>query len=141
MERLRSLGDVVRISGPDPIRNAIAFARFASGSFGWGVVDPGHGLVLANVDRPLDAIAATPLSAHGSNGPLLLVAGGDRLGPAVEAYLLDIRPGYRSDPVRGVYNHGWIVGDDRALGPTAQARLDELLEIEPVTEPSQGQQP
>ena len=141
LESLRSLGDVVRISGPDPIRNAIAFARFASGSFGWGVVDPGHGLVLANVSRPLDAIAATPLSAHGSYGPLLLVAGGDRLGPAVEAYLLDIRPGYRSDPVRGVYNHGWIVGDDRALGPTAQARLDELLEIEPVTEPSQGQQP
>jgi ell wall binding domain 2 (CWB2) len=141
VESLRSLGDVVRISGPDPIRNAIAFARFASGSFGWGVVDPGHGLVLANVARPLDAIAATPLSAHGSYGPLLLVAGGDRLGPAVEAYLLDIRPGYRSDPVRGVYNHGWIVGDDRALGPTAQARLDELLEIEPVSEPSQGQLP
>jgi hypothetical protein len=108
VESLRSLGDVVRISGPDPIRNAIA---------------------------------ATPLSAHGSYGPLLLVVGGDRLGPAVEAYLLDIRPGYRSDPVRGVYNHGWIVGDDRALGPTAQARLDELLEIEPVSAPSQGQVP
>ena len=138
---LRSLGDVVRIDGPDPVRNAIAFARFASGSFGWGVVDPGHGLVLANAARPLDAIAATPLSAHGSYGPLLLVAGAERLGPAVEAYLLDIRPGYRSDPVRGVYNHGWIVGDDRALGQSAQARLDELLEIEPVTRPStQGQQ-
>jgi hypothetical protein len=133
---LRSLGDIVRIAGPDPIRNAIAFARFAQGSFGWGVVDPGHGLVLARADRPLDGIAATPLSAHGTYGPLLLVAGGDRLGPAVEAYLLDIQPGYRSDPVRGVYNHGWIVGDDRALGLTAQARLDELLEIRPVTQPS-----
>ena len=133
---LRSLGDTVRIAGPDPIRNAIAFARFAQGSFGWGVVDPGHGLVLARADRPLDGIAATPLSAHGTYGPLLLVAGGDRLGPAVEAYLLDIQPGYRSDPVRGVYNHGWIVGDDRALGLTAQARLDELLEIRPVTQPS-----
>jgi hypothetical protein len=132
----------VRIGAPDPVTNAIAFARFSAGSFGWGVVDPGHGLVLANAARPLDAIAATPLSAHGTYGPLLLVAGGERLGPAVESYLLDIRPGYRSDPVRGVYNHGWIVGNDQALGETAQARLDELLEIEPVTRPStQGEQP
>jgi hypothetical protein len=142
VDSLRSLGDVVRIGAPDPVRNAIAFARFSAGSFGWGVVDPGHGLVLANAARPLDAIAATPLSAHGTYGPLLLVAGGERLGPAVESYLLDIRPGYRSDPVRGVYNHGWIVGNDQALGETAQARLDELLEIEPVTRPStQGEQP
>ena len=47
-------------------------------------------------------------------------------------YLLDVRPGYSSDPVRGVYNHGWIVGDPRAVGVAAQATIDGLLEIAPV---------
>ena len=31
--------------GPDPVTNAIAFARFTDGGFGWGVTDPGHGFV------------------------------------------------------------------------------------------------
>ena len=47
-----------RIAGPDPVANAIAFARFSDGSFGWNVVDPGHGLVFATTQRPLDAAAA-----------------------------------------------------------------------------------
>jgi hypothetical protein len=136
---LRRLGTVTRIGAPGPVASAIAFARFAEGGFGWGVVDPGHGLVFARADRALDAIAAAPLSAHGSYGPLLLVGGAQRLDAELEQYLLDIRPGYRSDPVRGVYNHGWIVGDDRALGLAAQARIDELLEIAPVTDPAAKQ--
>src|SRR5215207_2548755 len=49
--------------GADPVANAIAFARFSDGSFGWNVVDPGHGLVFASTQRPLDAAAAAPLSA------------------------------------------------------------------------------
>src|SRR3954470_12325318 len=44
MKALRRLGKVKRIEGPDPVRNAIAFARFVDGTFGWGVLDPGHGL-------------------------------------------------------------------------------------------------
>jgi hypothetical protein len=139
LNELRSLGRVVRIGAPDAVRTAIAFARFSDGAFGWGVVDPGHGLVFTRADRPLDAVAATPLSAHGSYGPLLLVSGARALDAPLEQYLLDIKPGYRSDPVRGVYNHGWIVGDDRALGLAAQARIDELLEIAPVTSPSAPQ--
>ena len=136
---LRRLGTVTRIGAPGPVASAIAFARFAEGGFGWGVVDPGHGLVFARADRALDAVAAAALSAHGSYGPLLLVGGAQRLDAELEQYLLDIRPGYRSDPVRGVYNHGWIVGDDRALGLAAQARIDELLEITPVTDPAAQQ--
>jgi hypothetical protein len=136
---LRSLGTVTRIGAPGAVGSAIAFARYAAGGFGWGVVDPGHGLVFARADRPLDAVAAASLSAHGSYGPLLLVGGAQRLDAELEEYLLDIRPGYRSDPVRGVYNHGWIVGDDRALGLASQARIDELLEITPVTDPSAQQ--
>jgi hypothetical protein len=136
---LRRLGTVTRIGAPGPVASAIAFARYAKGGFGWGVVDPGHGLVFARADRALDAVAAASLSAHGTYGPLLLVGGAQRLDAELEEYLLDIRPGYRSDPVRGVYNHGWIVGDDRALGLAAQARIDELLEITPVTDPAAQQ--
>ena len=72
--RCGKLGTVTRIGGGDPVRSSIDFARFTDGSFGWGVVDPGHGLVFARTDRPLDAAAAAPLSASGTYGPLLLVS-------------------------------------------------------------------
>ena len=65
------LGTVRRISGPDAVANAIAFARYSDGSFGWNVVDPGHGLVFANQQRPLDAAAGAPLSASGKYGPTI----------------------------------------------------------------------
>jgi hypothetical protein len=131
---LRKLGRVTRIGGKDPVRNAIAFAKFVDGPFGWGVVDPGHGLVFANQDRPLDAAAAAPLSGSGTYGPLLILDDAGEVPPALEEYLLDIQPGYRRDPVRAFYNHGWIVGDDKAISVATQSRIDALLEIVPVNE-------
>jgi hypothetical protein len=131
LAQLRRLGTVTRIGGKDAVANAIAFARFVDGRFGWGVVDPGHGLVFANTSRPLDAAAAAPLSSTGTYGPLLLVSGGG-LPASLVQYLLDIQPGYERDPVRGVYNHGWIMGDEQAISVEDQARLDSLLEIVPV---------
>jgi len=55
----------------------------------------------------------------------------DRTGSPLPTrdYLLDIQPGYRTDPVRGVYNHGWIVGDDKSISVAVQAEIDSLLEI------------
>ncbi|MCW3012616.1 MAG: hypothetical protein JWO90_3020 [Solirubrobacterales bacterium] len=127
---LRKLGTVKRIGGADPVRNAIEFASFTETDFGWGVVDPGHGLVFARADAdPATAAAAAPLSASGTYGPLLLLSGKDTVDPPLTEYLEGIQPGYRTDPVRGVYNHGWLVGDARAMTPTLQARLDTLLEI------------
>jgi hypothetical protein len=126
---LKKLGTVKRLGADNPIDSAIAFARYTDPTFGWGVVDPGHGLVFARTDRPLDAAAASPLSVSGSYGPLLLLASPTGLDGAVGQYLLDIQPGYTRDPVRGVYNHGWIVGDDRAISVATQARIDSLLEI------------
>lgn len=129
---LRELGTVIRVGGQDPVTNAIEFARYADGVFGWGVVDPGHGLVFADPRRPADAAAASPLSASGKWGPLLLVdEAGELPGPLAD-YLLDIQPGYRQDPTRGVYNHGWIIGDDTAVTVAAQAQIDRALEIAPV---------
>jgi hypothetical protein len=129
---LAELGTVRRIGDRDPVTNAIDFARFSDGTFGWNVVDPGHGLVFASTQRPHDAAAAAALSATGSYGPLLLLTEPNVLPPALQDFLLDIQPGYDEDPVRGVYNHGWLIGDESAVTVDVQARLDTLLEIAPV---------
>ena len=34
--------------------------------------------------------------------------------------------------MRGVYNHGWIMGDEKAISVDVQSRIDALLEIQPV---------
>ena len=130
---LAALGQVTRVGARPASANAIAFARFSDGDFGWGIIDPGHGLVLTNVGASLTAGGAAPLSASGSYGPLLLTGRDGSLPPDVANYLRDIRPGYSSDPVRGVYNHAWIIGDPTAVSDRAQARIDSLLEIAPVT--------
>jgi hypothetical protein len=129
---LGKLGKTKRISGPDPVENAIAFARYGDARFGWNVIDPGHGLVFANASRTLDAASAAPLSGSGQYGPLLLVTEAASLPAPVQEYLLDIQPGYEKDPVRGVYNHGWLMGDETAISADVQSRIDALLEIQPV---------
>ena len=70
---LRKLGRVRRIAGRAPVETAVAFARYSNATFGWGLRDPGHGLVVANAERTLDAAAGAILSASGKYGPLLLV--------------------------------------------------------------------
>jgi hypothetical protein len=133
VKELEKLGPTKRVSGPDPVTNAIAFARYSDGGrFGWNVVDPGHGLVFANASRTLDAVAGAPLSGSGQFGPLLLVTDAASLPTELQDYLLDIQPGYDEDPVRGVYNHGWLMGDEAAISADVQSRIDALLEIQPV---------
>jgi hypothetical protein len=134
VSQLRKLGSVTRISGSTPAASSVAFARFVDGAFGWGVVDPGHGFVFASANRPADAGAVAPLSASGSYGPMLIVEDPAKLPPALQGYLLDVQPGYTRDPVRGVYNHGWIVGDESAISVPVQSQIDALLEIVPVNE-------
>ena len=131
-QALRSLGPVTRISAPDPVRSAIAFARLRDGLDGWGVVDPGHGFVFANASRTLDAAAAAPLSASGTYGPLLLIDDPDTLPLPVGSYLLDLQPGYTRDPARALYNHGWLIGDESAISLPVQARIDTFLEAAPI---------
>jgi hypothetical protein len=127
--------------GLEPVENAISISRFSHGSFGWGIHEAGHGLVFANAARPLDAPAAAPLSAHGDYGPLLLLADGASVPAALTRYLSNIEPGYTTavPPVREVYNHGWLIGNERAISAHAQAELDAVLEIAP-RQPSAGEQ-
>jgi hypothetical protein len=120
---------VRRVSGEDPVENSIALARYASGSFGWNVNDPGHGLVVARSDEPIAAAIAAPLSASGTWGPLLLSDDADTLPEALREYLLDIKPGYTTDPTRAFYNHVWVIGDQEAIDVNQQAEIDQLAEL------------
>lgn len=121
--------NVQRVSGKDPITNAIALARYSSGDFGWNINDPGHGFVIARSDSPLDAAAAAPLSAAGTWGPLLLTDSPDTLPDALRGYLLDVKPGYTTDPTRAFYNHVWVIGDQEAIDVNQQAEIDHLAEL------------
>ena len=94
---------------------------------------PGHGLVVADPRRPLDAGSAAPLSSSGSYGPLLLAGDDGGLPRALGDYLRDIRPGYSSDPVRGVYNRAWIVGGTDAISAGPRARSTNCSRSPPST--------
>jgi Cell wall binding domain 2 (CWB2) len=124
------LGNPVRrVSGEDPVENAIAFARYSNGGFGWNINDPGHGFVLARDDAPLDAAVAAPLSGSGTWGPLLLSDDADTLPKAVREYMLDVKPGYTTDPTRAFYNHVWVIGDQEAIDVNQQTEIDQLAEL------------
>ncbi|HEU4737337.1 MAG TPA: hypothetical protein VFS48_09970 [Solirubrobacterales bacterium] len=120
---------VRRVAAEDPVENAIALARYSSGEFGWNVNDPGHGLVVARSDEPIAAAIAAPLSASGTWGPLLLSDDAATLPRALREYLLDIKPGYTTDPTRAFYNHVWVIGDQEAIDVNQQAEIDQLAEL------------
>jgi hypothetical protein len=120
---------VKRVAGKDAVANALALARYHDGSFGWNVNDPGHGFVLARSDSPADAAAAAALSASGTWGPLLLTEDPDRLPAALRSYLLDVKPGYTTDPTRAFYNHVWVIGGQDAIDVVQQAEVNELAEL------------
>jgi hypothetical protein len=130
---LRGIGKIVkqvkRISGEDPVANAIAFARYADGDFGWNVNDPGHGFVLARDDSPVDAAAAAALSGSGTWGPLLLTDSATKLPPELRSYLLDVKPGYTDNPTRAFYNRVWVIGDEERIDVNQQAEVNELAEL------------
>ncbi len=141
LSELRHFGSVRTITadsspaaGEAAVQNAIEIARYTDDSFGWGVKEPGHGLVFANASRPLDGPAAALLSATGDYGPLLLLPGAAPVPAALASYLSDIQPAYSTPqfpPVRGAYNHGWLIGDEAAISAVTQAEIDSVLEIRP----------
>jgi len=133
VRELQTFGPVARIDGGgDPAGNSVAVARFSDGAFGWGAVEPGHGLVFANAARPLDGPASAPLAAAGDYATLLVLEAADSLPASLTSFLRDLQPGTPpTGPVHGVYNHGWLIGDEDAISASTQASLDAILEISP----------
>jgi hypothetical protein len=125
-------GSVNRVAGPTPVENAIAFARYRQGSFGWGVEVPGYNFTVASTTRPLDVAAAASLASRGVFAPLLLTDRAADLPPALESYFLSVQPGYEEDPGQAVYNRVWILGGENVVSLRAQARLDRITELIPV---------
>jgi hypothetical protein len=128
----RVSASVQRVGGNGAVQSSILFARYTDGTFGWNINDPGHGMEIASSERPLDAAAAASLASSGKWGPLLITDEADTLPPELRAFLLDIKPGYATDPTRAVYNHVWLMGDATAIGGEVQAEIDELAELAPV---------
>jgi len=123
---------VKRIDGPNAVENAIAFARYEKGDFGWGVVVPGYNFTIASTTRPSDAAAAAALATRGVFAPLVLSDDPERLPPKLEEYFLSVQPGYEEDPSQSVYNRAWLLGDDKAISVRQQAQVDQLTELIPV---------
>jgi hypothetical protein len=123
---------VNRIEGPNAVENAIAFARYEKGDFGWGVIVPGYNFTVASTTRPSDAAAAAALATRGVFAPLVLTDDADRLPQSLEEYFLSVQPGYEDNPGQAVYNRAWILGDDEAISVPQQAQVDQLTELIPV---------
>lgn len=146
ISQLSHYGTVKRVGAEGAAANSTTFAAYRDpacvfgqpcahvpGSFGWALRSPGHGYVLVNAARTLDAAAAAPLSASGTFGPILLVNDAGSLPPAVLNFFLNYAtPGYTQEgPTAAVYNHGWVIGDPQTISISVQAELDTLLEAVP----------
>jgi hypothetical protein len=132
LKKDRLARSVNRIEGPTAVENAIAFARYEKGDFGWGVVVPGYNFSVASTTRPSDAAAAAALGTRGVFAPLLLTDDAEQLPPKLEEYLLSVQPGYEDNPGQAVYNRAWVLGDDTAVSVRQQAQIDQLTELVPV---------
>ncbi len=146
LRQLAQLGRVQRVGNADPAANSVAFAIYRDppcpfgqpcahvpGSFGWAIRSPGHGYVLINASRTLDAAASAALSSSGTYGPQLLVDDASTLpGSVLNFFLNYATPGYTQEgPTAAVYNHGWVIGDPTAVSTAVQAQVDSLLEAVP----------
>ena len=114
--QLKRFGSVKRTGGQDPVTNAIEFARYRSGEFGWGVANPGHGMVFTRTG---------PAALRGGGGAAV---GLGQLRAAVparrrrcacrsrcRASCSTRSPRTAPIPSPGVYNHGWIIGDTDSI--------------------------
>src|ERR1035437_6818220 len=146
LAQLRQYGSVKRVGAQDPAANSVAFAEYRDpacqygqpcahvpGSFGWAMRSPGHGYVLLNAARPLDAAASAALSGSGDYGPQLLINDPAKLPGSVLNFFLDYAtPGYTQEgPTAAVYNHGWVIGAPDTISVSVQAEMDSLLEAVP----------
>jgi hypothetical protein len=132
---LKKLGSVTRIPSREPGPVAAA-AEFARSPKTWGADHPGRNFSLASISRPADAAAAAALGNNGVFAPLLLTDKANVMPPPLEAYLLDVQPGFENDdPSEAVYNRVWILGNIDTISQPVQSRIDQLTQLVPVDKP------
>ncbi len=137
LEKLKKVASSVsRISAEEPIENAIAFARYADGSFGWDINDPGHGFAIASVEEPISAAIAAPLAVSGKPGPLLVTTDSQTVPAALQSFLADTQPGFADEPTRAIYNHVWLIGGPAVISDGFQEQVDVLTNLVPIDDPA-----
>lgn len=131
-KQLQNYGKVVRISGNTAEETAIAFAKYkdTKTGFGWGVIEPGHGLTFARLSN-VEALLPTAAFAHlGKHAPLITLQNTE-LSPAQHQYLMSIQPKFKDDPTVGPYNHAYLIGSEKSIPFQTQGMIDQMLEIIP----------
>jgi hypothetical protein len=136
-KQLKELGKVERVGAEGAVQNAVAFAGYHKGEFGWGPIAPGGNYTVANIKRPGDAAAAAGLGANGIFAPLLLTDAPSPIPQDLENFFLDVQPGYYADtdPRDSVFNRVWILGGTDAVAADTQSRLDSLVALVTIDEP------
>ena len=116
-----------------PVENAIAFARYEQGGFGWGVTVPGYNFTLANTDAPARRRGrggARPRTACSRR--CCSPTDAEPLPRALESYFLTCSPASRTTPARPSTTACGSSATTRRSRCDQQARLDQITELMPV---------
>ncbi|WP_216828550.1 cell wall-binding repeat-containing protein [Alkalihalobacterium elongatum] len=129
-KQLEDYGTVTKISGETPVELSIEFAKFkdSATNFGWGVNQPGHGLMIASTASPDLAILAAPFAHLGKHAPMVWLEEGDLTEDWYD-FLTLIKPMFDVEPTEGPYNHGYLLGTTNLVSYQTQGIIDEKLEI------------
>jgi hypothetical protein len=139
---LAQIGHVTRMPAGTPADVSAFFAGFkdegadwgawfwaAPRTFGWGISEAGHNVILARLDGPAgwqNALPATTLSHMGKHAPVLILVG-DGIPASVARFLKIIRP-YETAPRQQLLNHAWVIGGQETISWETQVQADMLLE-------------
>lgn len=138
--QLSQYGHVQRIPGNDPYEMSVGFAGYKdvgpnlglwierdTRTFGWGISEAGHNFTLVNPDHPLLAIPSAALSHKGKHGPFLFIKKDEIPDPVIK-FLKTLQPTYLTAQEQ-LFNHGWIIGDDKIISAEVQNDVDKLLAV------------
>lgn len=142
VRELAQYGHVTRIVGADVIETSAFFAGFhdegadwgawfwqKARTFGWGIDEAGHNVIVVNVGGPggwQNVMPATTLSHMGKHAPVLAINAGEVPPPASE-YLESTKP-YPTAPQQQLLNHGWIIGGEETITWETQTIVDQMLD-------------
>lgn len=133
VNQLGQFGKVTRINGETPAQVSIEFAKFKDDAtdFGWGITNPGHGIVLVPTASPEFAIASAPFAHLGKHAPMVWLEDG-KMTEEMHEYLALLKPTFENDPTEGPYNHAYLIANEQLVSFATQGFIDEMLEIVPA---------